>query len=151
MEVDAGPPQYADVTATHEELRSQLQREKAERLEERRQTVRLMWGAFTQLVQEKERLWQNGAHAAAPRKWREVVTLPLSRPRLELDLLSAMRDVRPAAALFKEYRVTFEGEVVSRPEQKVVVRLYDGVAVDGKPVPVAPRALAEKETDEERE
>ena len=51
MEVDAGPPQYADVTATHEELRSQLQREKAERLEERRQTVRLMWSAFTQLVQ----------------------------------------------------------------------------------------------------
>lgn len=56
-----------------------------------------------------------------------------------------------AKAFVRHGRVTFEGEVVSRPEQKVVVRLYDGVAVDGKPVPVAPRALAEKETDEERE
>ena len=43
-----------------------------------------------------------------------------------------------AKAFVRHGRVTFEGEVVSRPEQKVVVRLYDGVAVDGKPVPVAP-------------
>lgn len=41
-------------------------------------------------------------------------------------------------------RITFEGETVKKPDQKVVVRLYDGVMVDGKPIPVR----KEKENDD---
>lgn len=48
-----------------------------------------------------------------------------------------------AKAFLRHGRVTFEGDVVTRPEQRVVVRLYDGVHVDGKPIPVS--HVADKE------
>lgn len=48
-----------------------------------------------------------------------------------------------AKAFLRHGRVTFEGDVVTRPEQRVVVRLYDGVQVDDKPIPVS--HVADKE------
>eukprot|EP00227_Mantoniella_beaufortii_P013618 CAMPEP_0197577302 /NCGR_PEP_ID=MMETSP1326-20131121/1985_1 /TAXON_ID=1155430 /ORGANISM="Genus nov. species nov., Strain RCC2288" /LENGTH=129 /DNA_ID=CAMNT_0043140353 /DNA_START=302 /DNA_END=691 /DNA_ORIENTATION=+ len=51
-----------------------------------------------------------------------------------------------AKAWVRNGRVTFEGEAVKRIDQKVVVRLYDGVMVDGKPVPFNTNA-ADKEND----
>jgi len=46
-------------------------------------------------------------------------------------------------------RVTFEGELVRKLDQKVVVRLYDGVLVDGKPIPVAPKVTEKENGDGE--
>jgi len=52
-----------------------------------------------------------------------------------------------AKAFLRNGRVTFEGETVTRVDQRVEVRLFDGVHVDGKPVPVSHVPDKENETD----
>ena len=53
-----------------------------------------------------------------------------------------------AKAWIRHGRVTFEGDVVKTCDAKVVVRLYDGVCVDGKPVPLTKKESSAKENDE---
>ena len=112
MEADPAGGRAADLArqleAAHAQLLAMREREEERRVaaaEERKQQVMKLWLSFDQQVMEKEQLWQHGAAARAAAKWRTAHVAMLSRPRLELDLLRAMAELRPAAAMFKPLQV----------------------------------------------
>ena len=58
-----------------------------------------------QQVERITNLWQNGTAKKAEAKWRAPHVVRLTRSRLELDLLRAMGELRPAATMFKQLQV----------------------------------------------
>ena len=108
MEADLAADLARQLEAAHVQLRAMAAHEEERRVaaaEERKQQVMKLWLSFDQQVMEKEQLWQHGAAAKAAAKWRAPHVASLARSRLELDLLRAMGELRPAAAMFKPLQV----------------------------------------------